>query len=141
MSVIVGKKLNDLVKSISDCPEENIEYSGVNVGIDKWSSSALTENGVPMWGTWDNHVVIYPHKFIRARLIETFKMPNDILGMFTLRSKYAQRGLEHSTSILLKPNWHGQLILELTNLTNTFPIELKYGELIGQITFFECHDY
>jgi hypothetical protein len=33
------------------------------------------------------------------------------------------------------------LILELTNLSSGSYLKLNKGDLIGQITFFECHDY
>jgi deoxycytidine triphosphate deaminase len=141
MSVIVGERLKNLVSIISDCPEKNIEYAGVNVSIDDWFSSEILPDGGVIWEAYSSNFSINPKRFLRARLQETFVMPNNVMGMFTIRSKYAQQGLEHSTSILLKPTWAGKLILELTNLSSSSYIKLNKGDLIGQITFFECHDY
>lgn len=141
MSVIIGERLKNLLSAISNCPEENIEFSGVNVSIDDWFSSELITDDESLWEQYNPNFLMYPKQFVRARIQETFVMPNNVMGMFTVRSRYAQKGLEHSTSILLKPSWAGRLILELTNLSSTTCLELNKGDLIGQIVFFECRDY
>jgi dCTP deaminase len=75
-------------------------------------------------------------EFCKMQTAETFTMPNDIAGMFTLRSFAAQAGLEQSTSVWLKPGWTGKLILELKNF-QAFPIRLQPGLYIGQVCFFQ----
>ena len=87
MSIIVGERLKNLVSIISDCPERNIEYAGVNVSIDDWFSSEILPDGDVIWEAYSSNFSINPKQFLRARLQETFVMPNNVMGMFTIRSK------------------------------------------------------
>jgi deoxycytidine triphosphate deaminase len=153
MGVIVGDRLRDLVLSISDCPEYRINYSDVDVAIDDtfWVEKELgidflrsdihCEETDLFKTKFTDCYTLKPGEFIKARLKETFTIPHDIMGVFTLRSKVAQFGLEQSTSIFLKPDWSGQLILELKNQLQHVPIRLIRGSTIGQITFMECRGY
>lgn len=77
-----------------------------------------------------------PGQFIKALTAEKFTMPEDCAGMFSLRSAIAQAGLEQSTSVWIRPEWEGHLVLELSNLTNKVLI-LRPGLLIGQVHFFD----
>lgn len=79
---------------------------------------------------------LHPGQFIKAMTAEKFTMPSDHAAMFSLRSAIAQAGLEQSTSVWIRPDWTGNLVLELTNLTNK-PLILRPGLLIGQIHFFD----
>ena len=81
--------------------------------------------------------VLHPGRFVRAIAVENFNLPYDVSAIFTLRSIVAQFGLQHSTSIFIRPNWEGRLILELSN-TGVIPLALSAGMLIGQIHFFEA---
>jgi deoxycytidine triphosphate deaminase len=69
-----------------------------------------------------------------------FKIPKNVVGMFTVRSKYAQLGLEQSTSVFMHPGFDRKLILELKNFSERRQIPLVSGESVGQITFFRCSE-
>jgi len=81
-------------------------------------------------------IALRPGQFLLAETREKFKLPEDLSGMFTLRSRYARNGLDHSTSLVLRPGWEGHLVLELWNRTQWHSILLKAGEPIGQVHFF-----
>ena len=78
-----------------------------------------------------------PKQFVKAQTAEKFTMPNNAVGMFSLRSAIAQAGLEQSTSVWVRPSWAGHLILELTNLTER-TLLLREGLRIGQVHFFDA---
>ena len=81
-----------------------------------------------------------PQEFIITKITEYIELPNDIYGMFTIRSKYARNGLEQSASLMLKPNWEGNLILELRNVLRYHDIHISRYAPIGQIQFFKVYD-
>lgn len=144
--VIKGKKLINLIKNISNCPLENIGFSEVDVRLDSHFWIEKNENypirtDAPDDSIFDKLNVdcykLKPNEFVKAQIMEIFEMPDNVMGIFTLRSRNAQQGLDQSTSFLLKPNWNGKLILELKNQLQHHPIKLIYGSKIGQIAFFE----
>lgn len=80
-------------------------------------------------------ISIKPKAFIQARTQETFHIPDDLYGIFTLRSCVARKGLEQSSSLILRPGWSGKLVLELTNMLQRREILLWPGDVIGQVSF------
>ena len=81
-----------------------------------------------------------PGEFVKGRLQEYIKMPRDMAAMFSLRSCIAQTGLEQSTSVWIRPEWEGNLVLELTNFSNKM-IRLSPGLRIGQLHFLSLKGY
>lgn len=74
-------------------------------------------------------------EFCMAKTMESFTMPNDMTGIFYLKSKHARAGLDHSQAILLKPGWSGNLVIELKNNLKWHHLGLKPGEPCGQVMF------
>lgn len=87
-----------------------------------------------------SQIKLKPKEFIRAVTIESFHLPAHLSAQFTLRSAVAQQGLEQTTSIWLKPNWKGKLVLELFNFLTHHSLLLNDGLVIGQLHFFEVYD-
>lgn len=145
--VIKGEKLIDLIKNISNCPLDNIGFSEVDVRLDSRFWIEKQENSAIRTDAPDESIFttidvdcykLKPNEFVKAQIMETFEMPDNVMGIFTLRSSNAQQGLDQSTSFLIKPKWRGKLILELKNQLQHHPMKLIYGSKIGQISFFEC---
>ena len=89
--------------------------------------------------TSDEGYLLMPGEFLLGSLAEYIVVPYNVCAMFSLRSKIAQAGLEHSTSVWARPGWEGRLILELTNITRSC-MRIAPGLLIGQFHFFEVTD-
>ena len=149
MSVITGEKLQELVTSCSNCLQSNIGFSEVNVKLDgtfwveRVDTKPIRTDALPEASEIyrEAEVGVFnltPGEFVRAQIMETFILPENVMGMFTIRSRYAQMGLDQAVSILLKPNWAGKLILELKNNLRYHNIRLVRGTCIGQIVFFRC---
>jgi dCTP deaminase len=83
--------------------------------------------------TADDHITLLPNSFILARSMETFNMPNDVVGLAFNKSTYARVGI-HCTVTPLEPGWCGVLTIEITNPTQ-YPVKLYVGEGIIQILF------
>lgn len=66
--------------------------------------------------------------------IETFNMPDNVLGLCIGKSTYARSGLLVNATPL-EPGWKGRLVLELANLTACH-MKVYAGEGIAQILFF-----
>lgn len=77
--------------------------------------------------------LLMPGQYIKARLSEYSHMTGDLVGLFTLRSAIAQAGLDQVTSLIMRPSWQGQLVLELIN-AYPIPLELEPGLKIGQVS-------
>lgn len=76
--------------------------------------------------------IVYPQQTVLASSLEYIKMPNDILGVISVRSTYSRLGL--SLSSIVQPGYTGCLSLELTN-NNKNPINLTVGSCLFQIRF------
>jgi len=63
-------------------------------------------------------------------------MPNDVCGMFCLKSSRAREGYEHSHAGFADPEWCGsKLTLELVNARRLHSLPLYPGLKIGQMVF------
>ncbi len=80
---------------------------------------------------------LLPGDFCLASTKEIFHLPDDISGMFILKSSMARAGLEHSQAGWADAGWHGSaLTLELSNLLRNHTLQLEEGMAIGQIILF-----
>ena len=84
---------------------------------------------------------IYPGEFVLASTQEFFHLPDDISGLFILRSSMARNGLEHLQAGWADAGWNGaQLTLELQNVTRHHRLWIRPGMRIGQIVMFRHSD-
>jgi dCTP deaminase len=84
----------------------------------------------------DNPYWLAPGEFVLAETRETFNMPNDVCGMFCLKSSRAREGYEHSHAGFADPEWCGsKLTLELVNARRLHSLPLYPGLKIGQMVF------
>jgi len=75
-----------------------------------------------------------PHSQVLAESVETFHMPEDVMGVCWGKSSYARCGLLVNVTPL-EPGWKGKLTIELANLS-PLPIRLHVGQGIAQVVFF-----
>jgi len=81
--------------------------------------------------------VLQPGEFILASSQEIFNLPNNISAEYKLKSSMARIGLEHLNAGWCDAGWNGSVLtLELKNMTRYHAIELRPGDRIGQIVFF-----
>ena len=84
----------------------------------------------------ENPYWLAPGEFVLAETRETFNMPNDVCGMFCLKSSRAREGYEHSHAGFADPEWCGsKLTLELVNARRLHSLPLYPGLKIGQMVF------
>ena len=76
--------------------------------------------------------ILYPQQTVLSSSLEYIKMPDNILGIISIRSTYSRLGL--SLSSVIQPGYSGCLSLELTN-NNKNPINLTVGACLFQIRF------
>jgi len=87
--------------------------------------------------TVDRPYELVPGQFILAQTMETFNMPEDIAGLFFLKSSRAREGYENLHAGYADPGWHGStLTLELKNARQLQSLPLYPGLKIGQMVFF-----
>ena len=80
---------------------------------------------------------LVPGQFVLAQTIETFNMPEDVAGLFFLKSSRAREGYENLHAGYADPGWHGStLTLELKNARQLQPLPIWPGLKIGQMVFF-----
>lgn len=80
---------------------------------------------------------LVPGQFVLAQTIETFYMPEDIAGLFFLKSSRAREGYENLHAGYADPGWNGStLTLELKNARQLQPLPIWPGLKIGQMVFF-----
>jgi len=87
--------------------------------------------------TADNPYELKPGQFILAQTIEVFNMPENIAGLFFLKSSRAREGYENLHAGYADPGWNGSVLtLELKNSRQLLPLPLYPGMKIGQMVFF-----
>ena len=82
--------------------------------------------------------ILKPGQFILAQSKEIFNLPNWLSAEYKLKSSMARIGLEHLNAGWCDAGWNGSVLtLEFRNMTTYHDIELKFGDKIGQMIFFE----
>lgn len=77
---------------------------------------------------------IDPNEFVLGTTEETISVPRGKVAILHGRSSVGRLGLFIENAGLIDPNFTGNITLELYNAAN-YPIQLKSGMRIGQLTF------
>ncbi len=97
----------------------------------------LAKRDKPEMYRQSDFIELPPGAFCLASTKEIFHLPDDISGMFILKSGMARAGLEHSQAGWADAGWHGSaLTLELSNLLQHHTLRIEAGMAIGQIILF-----
>jgi len=80
-------------------------------------------------------LVLEGKSFVLGESIETFHMPDYVMGVCVGKSTYARTGIIVSMTPL-EPGWKGVLTLEIYN-SLPMPVSIYPGEGICQVIFFE----
>lgn len=92
---------------------------------------------VPMLTMFDS-LVLHPKMFCLAQSEQVFNLPSNISAEYKLKSSMARIGLEHLNAGWCDAGWNGSVLtLELFNMLHSHSIQLRAGDRIGQIVFFE----
>ena len=78
--------------------------------------------------------IIDPGMFVLCRSVETFTIPEDVVGIVVGKSTYARCGLIVNCTPM-EPGWTGQLTIELHNASR-HAIKVYANEGIAQVMFF-----
>jgi dCTP deaminase len=85
-------------------------------------------------GTEDTFV-LHPGEFALGHTVETFRLPDDLVGVVNGKSSLGRLGLlVHATAGFVDPCFAGTLVLELSNVA-TLPIVLRPGMKVAQMVF------
>lgn len=89
----------------------------------------------------DEGYVLDPNEFILGSTNEGVTIPKNIAARFEGKSSLGRLGLAtHVTAGFIDPGFTGDITLEIKNLNN-HPIRIFAGMKIGQLCFFDLHDY
>ena len=86
------------------------------------------------------YCIIRPNGFILGLSIETFDIPENIMGICVGKSTYARCGILVNITPL-EAGWKGKLVMEISN-TTPLPVKIYANEGIAQVIFFKgekCH--
>lgn len=85
--------------------------------------------------TIDDHYLLQPGQFILGATVERISLPNNMMAWFDGKSSLGRLGLyTHATAGFIDAGFIGTITVELKN-ANTYPIMLKPGMRIGQVSF------
>src|ERR1700761_3379958 len=85
-----------------------IDYSGVDVRIAQ-------------------SILLDPGEFVLASTMESFKLPNDIVGFIKNKSSWVRNGVDAAHDTVLEPGWEGYLTVEITH-HGYKPIQILEGD-------------
>ena len=100
-----------------------------------------TKDGPPMREAQpnkDGSLVLHPGEVVLAKTVEEFNLPDDVAGLFLLRSTPGRAFLDHMHTGWADPGFHGApLTLQLKNCLQHSCIKIAPGLRIGQMVFFK----
>lgn len=109
----------------------NHETPTIDVRRNQQNLSELVEVGT------DEPFPLHPREFVLGATLERVVLPDSIVARLEGKSSLGRLGLlVHSTAGFVDAGFHGQLTLELLNVTS-LPILLYPGMRIAQVSFFE----
>lgn len=80
-------------------------------------------------------VTLLPGEFVLARTKERIKLPEDLSGFLSGRSRFARLGLGvHVTAFFINPGVNNRQVFEIKNNSNN-PLVISPGLKIGQMIF------
>lgn len=83
----------------------------------------------------DDHYMLQPGQFVLGATVEKISLPDNMMARFDGKSSLGRLGLcTHVTAGFIDAGFIGTITVELKN-ENTFPIMLKAGMRIGQVSF------
>ena len=86
-------------------------------------------------------ITLHPGEVMLASTIEYFDMPNDVAGLFVLKSTPSRAFLTNMHSGWIDPGFNGSpLTMQLKNTLQYSCLRLKAGMPIGQIVFWRGED-
>jgi dCTP deaminase len=81
------------------------------------------------------YLVLHPGEFVIGATVESFRFPNDLVGMLNGKSSLGRLGLQiHATAGFFDPGFCGTATLEMSNVSR-LPIRLHPGMLVAQMAF------
>ncbi len=85
-----------------------------------------------------NNYILRPGQFILAQSAEVFHLPDNIACEYKLKSSMARIGLDHMLAGWCDPGFNNSVLtLEFRNMLTYHDIEIKLGNRIGQLVFYE----
>lgn len=151
MGVIAGGALIDLVTAgfiIEDALDEHIGAASVDVRLGP--ELCIEERSRRMSPVDPDHTcpglalrrlppaseyLLRPGEFGLAHTQERLALPDWISAQFVMRSSLVRLGLDHLQAGFADAGFHGQLTLELKNLTQHHDIVIRPGMRVGQLVF------
>ncbi|AMA64884.1 Deoxycytidine triphosphate deaminase [Candidatus Arsenophonus lipoptenae] len=100
----------------------------VDFVLDRVMSSEITVNCNDMF-------FLHPGELVLTVTLESFILPDNIVGWLDGRSSLARLGLMvHVTAHRIDPGWYGKIVLEFYN-SGKLPLALRPGMCIGALSF------
>lgn len=85
----------------------------------------------------DEEAVINPRDLWLLDTIEYVTMPDNAVGLLTLKSSVGRNGLEHLHAGFFDPGFHGTATLEMVNMA-PWPVTIKKGQRLVQLAIAKC---
>lgn len=110
-------------------------YRGVHDGVIDPKAFDKRNVGLIHAKDGDDFIIVPPNSFALAESIETFKIPQDVLGVVYGKSTYARCGIITNVTPL-EPGWEGTVTLEISN-TTSLPAKIYINEGLCQVLFMQ----
>jgi len=142
--ILSDTEIQSLIRNhsmVQDCDPESINPASLDlrlgnlIMLESIESHQMIPLDISRYSS-DHPYDLTPGQFVLAQTIETFNMPEDIAGLFFLKSSRAREGYENLHAGYADPGWHGSaLTLELKNARQLQKLPLYPGLKIGQMVF------
>ena len=80
------------------------------------------------------YIELAPNSLTFVTTIEKFKLPEDIIARYNLKSKWVHRGLLLGTGPIVDPQLHSNLLIPIHNFSNRH-VRLDYGQELISVEF------
>ena len=149
MSLLTHNELMDLVESgaIENVKPENINGASIDLTladgfylegrVDRNVEVNLGRKETPRMEYQHGRLMLMPGDFALAATEQIFHLPNDVAGLYVLKSSLARAGLNHLNAGYCDPGWNGSaLTMEFHNVLRRHALVLTPGDKCGQLLLF-----
>jgi deoxycytidine triphosphate deaminase len=141
--ILIRKYLQDKLLGITPFDERLLHptwyYFRLGAYVNLWDSQEGTWNHVELEESGTTSAYVSPRGYALVRPLEYFSCSKNVLGMFSQASDLALSGLRLNHSLSIDPGFEGVLEMGLENLLDK-PAELRHGDIIGKVIFFDISD-
>lgn len=135
---VIKKLVREGALVVKPFREENLTPNGLDLTVGE-EAVVMLESATPkpVRLVVNDSLVVPPHSHVLVLTEEYLELPSNVVAIVNLRSTYARRGLVIPPTVV-DAGYKGKLTLAVRG--GPHPVEVKRGERLWHLVFYESHE-